>query len=329
MRDTASVRKNNIRAVRRILWNGETWTKLRIAKTTGLSVATCNTILNAMEANGEVLGEKTRVLEVGRSTTAYRYNESFGHVLCLEYALILGRRHIACTVLSMTGVVVRQERKELPVIDGPVIARTVKALVAAFPRIAVISVGTPSIARHGIVRHCDLPELEDTHLAADLEREFGVPVVMENDMHLKAYGYYKKHCVTDDIVTLANFPANVLPGTSTIVSGTILKGANHFAGMVGFLQHGVDREQVAANLTPKKYFPYAVRSITAIIAIVNPSVILFSGDLLDGNEVEKIRLACLKSIPAEYVPPFRFVAGMDEFFVEGMFQRALDRKEEL
>lgn len=53
----------------------------------------------------------------------------------------------------------------------------------------------------------------------------GLPVHMENDIHYKAYGYYKKEGRENDIVTLCFFPANVLPGTAMMVYvsvGTLL-----------------------------------------------------------------------------------------------------------
>lgn len=75
-----------------------------------------------------------------------------------------------------------------------------------------------------------------------LEQRFGLPVHMENDIHYKAYGYYKKEGREDDIVTLCFFPANVLPGTASVYHGTVLKGNNQFAGMVGFLPY-LDVEQ--------------------------------------------------------------------------------------
>ena len=93
--------------------------------------------------------------------------------------------------------------------------------------ISQIIVGTPSIAENGIIRHCDIAELENVEIVCQLEKQFHIPVYLENDMHFKAYGYYSKCGKADEIITLANFPAHILPGTASVHAGMILKGKNH------------------------------------------------------------------------------------------------------
>lgn len=329
MNDTAGVRKSNTHAIRKILWSGNACTKQSAARMTGLSVATCNTILNDLAAAGEVTGIKERLQEVGRSTTVFRINDAYEQVLCLEYRLIQGERSLSYAVCSMAGAVMEQKRIRLATVKYAAIAKIVRELVARFPGISVISVGTPSIAQHGIVRHCDIPELEGEPIVEKLGAQFGRPVILENDMLFKAYGYYKKECGDRDIVTLVNFPANILPGTATILAGHIVKGVNGFAGMTGFLPHGVDRAEEIRLLTPERYLPFALRSVTAIIVMLNPGEIVLSGDLLNERELKKIDAGCRETIPAEYMPKFRHVADFDGYFLEGMFQLALDRKGEL
>ena len=49
MMDSAGVKRQNVDLIRRLLWQGKQLTKLEISKRTGLSVATCNTLLNELE----------------------------------------------------------------------------------------------------------------------------------------------------------------------------------------------------------------------------------------------------------------------------------------
>lgn len=46
-------------------------------------------------------------------------------------------------------------------------------------------------------------------------------------------------------------------------------------------------------------------------------------------EIDRMRLNCQRTIPAENIPKFEFILNMDEYFREGMFQMGLDRKGEL
>ena len=56
--------------------------KQSIAADTGLSVATCNTLLNELERSGEVYSQKYQLNGVGRSTSVYQINEDYESILC-------------------------------------------------------------------------------------------------------------------------------------------------------------------------------------------------------------------------------------------------------
>ena len=58
MKDSADIKWANKSLIRVLLRSGSAYTKQQIALQTGLSVASCNTYLNEMEAAGEVLGER-------------------------------------------------------------------------------------------------------------------------------------------------------------------------------------------------------------------------------------------------------------------------------
>lgn len=66
MIDTSDVRKMNMNAIRSVMWRGGEHTKQSIAADTGLSVATCNTLLNELERNNEVFSQKFQLNGVGR-----------------------------------------------------------------------------------------------------------------------------------------------------------------------------------------------------------------------------------------------------------------------
>lgn len=99
--------------------------------------------------------------------------------------------------------------------------------------------------------------MKEVPLVQLLEQRFGLPV------HIKAYVYYQKEGREDDIVTLCFFPANVLPRTASIYHGTVLKGNNQFAGMVGFLPYEFDRKEELRLLFPETALPIVVRNLQA------------------------------------------------------------------
>ncbi len=327
MKDSAAMKRENKTQIRRLLRNGNPYTKQQIALRTGLSVASCNTYLNEMESTGEVTGEKQKLHAVGRSSMVYTLNEDFESILCLSFELIRGVRSITVSVLSPTGRLLRHQVQEVGLLDAGVVEQKAAGMFRLFPNISQIIVGTPSIAENGVIRHSDIPELENVPLKSRMESEFHRPVFLANDMHYKVYGYYRQEQLSDKIVTLVNYPSNVLPGTATVHKGTLLTGRNLFAGMVGFLDYGMSREEQLGMLHRPSAEPLIIQASIALISILNPHLLLFTGDLLRESDLDRIHKACLTCIPEEYMPDFAFIPDTGRYYLMGMYWTAVERKE--
>ena len=329
MKDSADIKRANKARIRNLLRNGKSYTKQQIALQTGLSVASCNTYLNEMEATGEVLGESQRIHDVGRSAAFYQLNEDFESILCVSFALLQGIKSITTLVLSPTGKLLDQQERAFNLLDADAVQQEITAALARFSNVTQIVVGTPSIAENGVIRHSDIPELENVPLKTMLETRFHLPVFLANDMHYKVYGYYRQEQCSDEIVTLVNYPSGVLPGTATVHKGVLLTGKNLFAGMVGFLDYGMSREQQIAKLQRPTAEPLITQATIALISILNPHRLLLTGDLLQESDLERIRTACLRCIPEEYMPELRFLPGTEDCYRWGMYWTAMDRKEKM
>lgn len=329
MKDSAGIKKRNKSLIRRLLLSGDGYTKQQIALETGLSVASCNTYLNEMETAGEVVGKKEKLHDVGRNSVVYRLNEDFESILCIYFQLIQNVKSITTALLSPTGRVIQRQTCQFDTLDENVVKQKAAAMVKRFPNVSQILVGTPSIAENGVIRHSDIPELENVPLKADLEAEFQRPVFLANDMHYKVYGYYRQEKISDQIVTLVNYPSGVLPGTATVHKGVLLTGRNLFAGMVGFLDYGISLEKQREMLHFPTAEPLIIQASIALISILNPHRLLFTGDLLQEGDLERIRASCMKCIPEEYLPDFIFIPSTDPYYLMGMYWTAINRKDEI
>lgn len=329
MKDAAYIKRENKAQIRKLLLCGKAYTKQQISLQTGLSVASCNTYLNEMESAGEVIGEKKKLHDVGRNAVFYKLNEDFERILCIYFELIQGVKSITAAVLSPIGTLIYQQTWRYDLLDAAVIEQTVSSCLNEFSNVRQIIVGTPSIAENGVIRHSDIPELENVPLKAILEEKFQLPVFLANDMHYKVYGYYRQEHISDEIVTLINYPSGVLPGTATVHKGVLLTGRNLFAGMVGFLDYGVSQEEQIRRLHRPTAEPFIIQATIALISILNPHQLLFTGDLLQESDLERIYTACQNCIPNEYMPDFRLLPGMEKYYLMGMYWTAMDRKETL
>lgn len=329
MKNTADIRKLNKKRIRSIFWRGDSYTKQQIAKITGLSVATCNTLLNELLASGEIIGEKTRSAEVGRSAMRYQLNESYESILCVTFEMVNNKRHLAWWLLSLKGNVIKSAAKDFEHLDYEKLNEQIKELFSKYKNISEIVVGVPGIAEHGVISHCDIPELNEVALVKELTTEFNVSITMENDMHLKAYGLYKLKGIDKDVITLANFPVHIMPGTASVSNGMIIKGANQFAGMVGFLPYGISQEEYLAQLAPKTSLPLISQALVSLITIINPSTLVLTGNLIEEKLLETLKEDCKKYIPANYLPQFSYCENTDEYYLAGMYQQVLNKREEV
>lgn len=327
MKDSADIRKWNKLKIKQLLFGGELFSKQQIALKTGLSVATCNTLLNEMEEAGEVLGEKKRMHDVGRGTVCYCLNHDYESFLCFYLDVIGDNRIMDISVVDAGGREKAHKRKDSGKFKEKDILKEIESVCKEHPNISQIIMGIPGLFTDGRMEHCDCPELNGWECAKEISQLTGVPVYVENDMYLKAFGYYKKGA-EDQIVTLAYFPEKLLPGTVSVGNGIIWKGTHQFAGMVGFLPFEMDRKEVMERLKKDTCRPLISKAMTSIIVLVNPAVIVVSGALVDEESLSWIREDVRRWIPDRYLPEFVYENDFTEIYRIGMYQKALSLKEE-
>lgn len=95
---TPEVRQLNRERIRRELHVRKTCTKAEMAAWTGLSVSTCNTILNEMRADGEIIRTSQEDGYVGRPASRFEYNADYLHVLVVYVVTDHGENTVAFAV---------------------------------------------------------------------------------------------------------------------------------------------------------------------------------------------------------------------------------------
>lgn len=178
---------------------GKEFTKQELSRYTGLSTATCNTLINEMAADGEVTGHKLQLGEVGRSSLAYQLNESYEFTLCVWFEMMDESRVLYLYLLNALGNIAEKRQASFYFLDEACLINEIEQMMQKQKRIRAIMIGTPSLLKEGKISQCDIPELDGCDLVGKLQSRFSVMVHMENDMHYRVYGYYKKNCQQDQI----------------------------------------------------------------------------------------------------------------------------------
>lgn len=328
MLDSTDIRKNNTNRIRTELWKGGEHTKLSMAADTGLSVATCNTLLNELAESGEVTGEKRQINGVGRSSMIYKINENFECILCVRFDLLSDNmRSLNIDVISMLGNVIRSTATSYPAISADMIGKHIAGHISDFSNISLILIGTNGIIDNGVIRMSDIPEMDNVDLETELKKYTGsIPFYLAYDCQYRAYGAYKVNHYENITLTIMHCIKHVIPGTATVVNGRIIKGKNGFAGMTGYMPSELDKqkinEQIAAGNSD-----IIVNSIVSVITVLNPDEFVFAGNVINEDHLDMIRTKCGTFLPEDFLPHFSVAedSGM-HYYLEGMYHMAKDIK---
>ncbi len=327
MKNSADIRKKNKDLIRRNLWTGEKNTKQGIAEITGLSVATCNTMLNEMEADGEICGVKKQLNGIGRSTMVYSVNEGHESILCIHVNQLNSVVTCNFSVLSVTGRIKEESTMEVEDFSVEKFMEIVGDIVHSYNNVSYMIIGLPAIVTKDMVSQCHVKCFNGLNLKEELAKHFDCNIHVENDMHLTAYGYFRSGNNPDDVITLTSFFEGYQPGMVNIYEGIIIKGADEIAGASGFLPFGYTPEEIPAVMRDDEKGLYVMSTaLLCDIVLMNPrKILIFTNVISDALKVA-ISTKIKEVIPEEFVPEIEYTSNISEYFQMGLYHRALDLK---
>ena len=326
MADSVDVKLINLNRIRREIYKMKECTKQSIVTETGLSAATCNTLLNELERNGEIIGEKKKLNNVGRFTSVYRVNEDKERLLCIMLQFVDGENVICYDVVSITGKIVDIAEYTCDTVTLENILKKSSEFIKKYPNITQIMVGVPGNVFGSTVGICDIPELEGMDIGAALKEKLELPVHVENDVAYRAYGYYCKHYRTEGVFSFGVFPEFTHPALMSVYAGKIIRGANGFAGFLGYY-----KKWESSYFNQDNAEDIVFNCIAGNIIMVNPDRIVLTGKLITKSLIEKVLLRCKKemNIPEAYLAEVVYEPDIWAYYVEGMVEKAIDLKESM
>lgn len=327
--NTAQVRNYNIEIVKNALKAIPSGTKNTISQLTGLSVATCNTLLNELAASGEILEvtEPVNANSVGRPAKAYRFNEHFSYILCMYATTIGGKRKLHYGVMDLLGQVIESDCVAKPLLDYFEISDYIASIIEKYPSIHAIGFGIPGIVNRRMeVEACDIEALNECPLRERLEEQFGVNVVVDNDMNLIAYGFYQEESPEEESsMALVSFFEKVCAGCGIIINGTIFHGSTNFAGEVSYLPFEISHtEQVKLLDTKEGILKLTSKTISSLAAVINPTQIVLTGSPIKEDMMEELAALCEKDIPKQHMPKLRYSSDINNYYLKGLCALTLE-----
>ena len=325
---TAQVKETNIFIVKNALMRMGMATKIMAANETGLSVATCNSILNELESKGEiyVVALDSKPTGAGRPSKTYKINETYQLGCCLYITNEAQKLTMNYMIIDLLGNVVQSDSISQSIINYSVIKEFLTQLKEQYSSLSSISIGLPGIiSQIGYIESCDIESLSDINITELIKSDFGMECFAENDMNLIAYGLFReKDYKKNSCVIAISFFENIGSGAGIIIDGKIYHGKSNFAGEVSFLPFDKDHgRRIRLPLAKSENSEMIAKTISAFVTILNPDVIMLTGKSINVTMMGPISEACTAMLPQKHMPELTFVQNTDHYYFSGLSQMIL------
>ncbi|MBS1801160.1 MAG: ROK family transcriptional regulator [Acidobacteria bacterium] len=238
----AHLRRANARGLLRLLKEHNPCSKADLVRLSGLSAPTVSSAVAYLESLSLVENLGDGESSGGRPPEMLRFNASHGYVAGVD----IGGTRLRMVLADLNGRVVTQwatqftEKQRTPKAVCSLVHEGLKVMCqegsTSLRKVLHITAGAPGITNvsSGVVLSApNLYDWNDVPLRTMLERELGIPALIENDTNLAAVGEHWRGSATGvgDFIFIA---LGTGVGAGIFIHGKLHHGANWSAGEIGY-----------------------------------------------------------------------------------------------
>lgn len=322
-----NVKESNTSIVKSVLKQLPYGTKNSIAQITGLSVATCNTLLNELEQRCEILETEYPHNSIGRPPKAYVYNEAYAYICCIIISSSISNE-VKYNVTNLTGITIASNTIELDKIDIETVSQMILSLIADYPKIDIVCIGMPGVISSNSVIYSPLDGINIPQFAEKLRLSINVRIIFENDMNAIAYGLFCDNSIEciNSLVSISYFLGSC-PGAGAIINGNILKGSTYFAGEIKNLPFRDNLDWHSIEPTSSDLISYLAYTMTTVTSILNPEAIVLTGESISEEIFNSVLEKFQKTIPLEHTPKTQLISDPYTHYMNGLLTIGLNKFE--
>jgi predicted NBD/HSP70 family sugar kinase len=275
---------NEVRVLR-LVRDGGAFSRIEIAKSTGLHKATVTDMVNKLINAGflEDTGEVGTRRKVGRRRRLLRFLPTAGLVAGVDIRMT----HVAVAITDLNAHVILHDSFDYPP-DAPVdhvlaqVATMIRTLLKAShsspTKLVGIGIGIQGIiecSTNTLVLSTNKTRWQGHSLSASLEQEFKVPVFAENDVKTMTLGEYL-FGVAKGTKSCVHLWVGEGIGAGIMINGQLLHGISSAAGEIGF-------NSLVSSAVDQKSFPLTFRDQQFFGQLLNDANLVESYRRLAGN----------------------------------------------
>ncbi len=320
------VKQTNVDLVRKYMRQTHSITRNELSHMTGLSTATCRNILKEMLQQNEVSEYHLDESSGGRPAYRYKYNKNFIQAACIGVFYDSHVKTIWYAVINSFGEYITEGSAAYDTIGYKDISNIVEHIAQKYPAVNSLVISIPGKSWNESIYVCDIKELEGIPLVKQLTDDHRLAPVLESDIDMIAFGYYKSHPELDGkAVSAIIYPEGTYPGAGIIVDGTILRGDHNMAGEVSFISadDSTRHNNLLNTLKNNELESSLLMTTTAMISVINPSRIMFTGKSMTPKLVNSISDKCADIIPPVFLPEFEYIQDCFGYYKAGITAMAL------
>ena len=167
-------------------------------------------------------------------------------------------------------------------------------------------------------------------MGKQLQKRLSIPVVVENDVKLRALGYYRAELMrkTENMVYLH---LSTGLGAGIILNGHCHCGYTNFSGEISYMCIADERddrslEEIMTKTTDRDLLIKLVsRLVLSLICIINPPYIVLGGSRFTSEMVEQIKNHCMKQLPKGVMPQFLYAEDEAKYLYGGIASYAQEQ----
>ncbi|MGG3452683.1 ROK family protein [Paenibacillus rhizolycopersici] len=286
-------------------------TKAELSGKLGVSFPTVSKFLAELKEAGEITAIGMDDSSGGRRAERYVYNPD----VMLGLAVFLERTETNYVIYNCFGEAKEEGHSPTMLGDaGDSLAELIEEQINRFPKIRSLAIGVPGAVNQGRIIHIPAYEaLQNLDLKGALEKRFGFPVVVENDMNAAVLGYYQSLDKSDNPSLVYLYFGQNGPGAGILINGDVVRGSTFFSGEVSYVSQDEERNFGQALLPG---LPMGVgkarigaegadavsRLIATCTALINPHTVVFCHDEVSESLLNEIMARSAQYVPAEHLP---------------------------
>ena len=273
------MKQENLSVLRNVFLKQHSATKPQLAKLSGLSVVTVNSLIHELLETGEVIQKQMLPSGGGRPALQYQYNARYKMALTAYMYVQEGRERLFLEVQDLFQNMVASDAYELADMNINLLEDAISRWMKQYPTISVMVFGIPGTEHQGKLKVMDYAILQSQELFAKLRSTYQVPVLIENDINAALFGYCQRQHIRQECTAGLYFPKKYPPGSALYIRGDIYRGANHMVGELDQLPLGVNwREQ---NISDEQQLHNMDLLIQSIACMYDPQALLIYCDAMD------------------------------------------------